>query len=209
MKLFSLIRSGSIHFSKKTKVIPKEEFSELVSAKEIVDAAKKDIHTLLEESKEQAAQMQKDAYQEGLQKGLEQFNAQLLYMNQEIKQLRIDLQQQILPLALKTAKKIVSGELKLNPDAIVDIVHQNLKPVVQAQNIKIFVNKGDIPYLEKKKEEFKSLFERLDSLTIDERPDIEPGSVVIETEAGIINATLENQWRALEAAFENFAKKKG
>ncbi len=208
MKLFTLIRSGSIHFAKKTKIVPSEEFSELLKAKEIVTKAKQDTKALMEETHVECDKIKKDAYEEGLQKGLEEFNQQLLYLNQEIKQLRIELQQQILPLALKTAKKIVSDELKMNPEAIVNIVQQTLKPVVQAENIKIFVNKGDIPYLEKKKEDFKNLFERLDSLSIEERPDIEPGSCVIETEAGIINATLENQWRALEAAFENFAKKR-
>ena len=36
---------------------------------------------------------------------------------------------------------------------------------------------------------------------------IEPGGCIIETEAGIINAQLENQWRSLENAFESFMKK--
>ena len=34
------------------------------------------------------------------------------------------------------------------------------------------------------------------------------GVCIIETEAGIINASLENQWRALESAFEAFMKQK-
>ena len=37
---------------------------------------------------------------------------------------------------------------------------------------------------------------------------MEPGGCLIETEAGIINAQLENQWRSLEAAFKAYTEKK-
>ena len=50
----------------------------------------------------------------------------------------------------------------------------------------------------------KSLIEHLESLSIMARPDIQQGGCVIETEAGIINAKLENQLMALEAAFRSF-----
>ena len=71
----------------------------------------------------------------------------------------------------------------------------------------IYVNKEDLEILEKSKEKIRKIFEHLDSLSMQERGDIEPGGCMIETEAGIINAQLENQWRALEAAFESFMKK--
>jgi type III secretion protein L len=61
--------------------------------------------------------------------------------------------------------------------------------------------------IENSKSKIKKIFEHLESLSIQERSDIEPGGCMIETEAGIINAQLENQWRALEAAFESFMKK--
>jgi type III secretion protein L len=61
--------------------------------------------------------------------------------------------------------------------------------------------------LEAAKSQIKKVFEHLESLSIQERSDIEPGGCMIETEAGIINAQLENQWRSLEIAFESFMKK--
>jgi type III secretion protein L len=61
--------------------------------------------------------------------------------------------------------------------------------------------------LEQEKQEIKKIFEHLQSLSIQERDDVEPGGCIIETEAGIINAQLENQWRALESAFASFMGK--
>ena len=77
----------------------------------------------------------------------------------------------------------------------------------QNHEIKIIVSKQDKEALESGKEKLKSLFDHLRILTIEEREDLTPGSCIIETESGIINASLDNQWRALEAAFEAFFKR--
>ena len=105
-------------------------------------------------------------------------------------------------------RKILGDELKLHPDRIVDIVIQSLKPVTQHHKIKIYANKEDIDILEKHKPQIKEIFEHIEVFSIQERDDIEKGGCVIETEAGIINAQLENQWKALEIAFEKFMKSK-
>ena len=60
---------------------------------------------------------------------------------------------------------------------------------------------------EKKKKELKAILEQVHTFIIEEKEDITPGGCIIETEAGIINASLENQWRALESAFEAFMKR--
>lgn len=208
MKLFSLIKQGSIHLSRKKKIIPESEYSLLVEAQEIVEKAKQEAKELLAETKEECKALKKQAKEEGLQEGLSRFNQQILNLNEQINHIKLATQQQVLPIALKAAKKIVGEELQTNPAAIISIVQQALKPALHCQEIKIYVNKNDLESLQQEKENLKSKFERLHSLNIEERSDIDIGSCVIETEVGIINATLDNQWRALEAAFEKFAKQR-
>ncbi|MFS8563974.1 MAG: hypothetical protein LVR00_06540 [Rhabdochlamydiaceae bacterium] len=58
--------------------------------------------------------------------------------------------QLILPLALKAAKKIVGKELETHPDAIVSIVMQALSPAMQNHRITIWINKADKDVLERK-----------------------------------------------------------
>ena len=79
--------------------------------------------------------------------------------------------------------------------------------MTQAHHIKIYVNRKDYEFLEKKKKEIKKILDHVQTFTVEEREDVSSGGCIIETEAGIINASLENQWRALEAAFEAFMKK--
>lgn len=206
-KFFSLISGKEVRIAPGQKVIPSEEFSELENASDILKTVKAESLAYRQEVAIEAELTKESAFQEGFQEGLVSLNKHLFALDQELKILREEVQKNILPLALKAAKKIIGEELRLHPDRIVDIVLTSLKPVTQHRKIVIYVNKVDLDMLEANKNKIRSIFEHLESLSIQERSDVEPGGCMIETEAGIINAQLENQWRALEAAFESFMKK--
>lgn len=206
-KFFSFIYSGEIRSGSNKKVIPAEEFSELLKANDVLNKAKEDVGIYLKNNKEECQKLLEKAKDAGFNKGLSEFNKQIIHYEERIKKMEHELQKLVLPLALKAAKKIVGKELSLNPDTIVDIVRQTLKSVSQNHHIKIFVSKEDKEILEKKKKEIKEMLEHVQTFKIEEKEDITPGGCIIETEAGIINASLENQWRALESAFETFMKK--
>jgi type III secretion protein L len=189
------------------KRIPAEEFSILQQAAEILEKVEGETAELKKKAKQAAKEEKKVGYEEGFQEGLESFNKHLIALDAELKELRTEIQKKMLPLTLSAARKIIGEELKIHPDRIVDIVLNSLKPVTQHKKIVIYVNKADLHALEEEKPKLKNIFEHLQSLSIQERGDIEPGGCIIETEAGIINAQLENQWRALESAFESFMGK--
>jgi len=206
MKFFSLIYQGDIHPSKEDKVIPADEFSKLIAADDILKSAKEDAEQYKLQIHKECEEIKKAAEEKGFEEGLERFNNHLIHFDKQITLLRMELQKQILPLALKAAKKIVAEQLTLQPDTLVDIVIQALSPVVQNHRFTIFVNKADKEILETHKTRIREILEHVQSLSIQERSDVSPGGCIIETESGIINATIENQWRALEAAFDKYMK---
>lgn len=206
-KFFSLISGDEVRRTAGTKVIPAGEFTTMHEASEILKLVERDAFSYRQEVAKEAEKIKEAAFEEGFQEGLTALNKHLFALNAELKQLREEIQQKILPLSLKAARKIMGEELRLHPDRIIDIVLTSLKPVTQHRKVTIYVNKVDLDHLESKKSAIKDIFEHLESLSIQERGDVEPGGCMIETEAGIINAQLENQWRALEAAFESFMKK--
>ena len=208
MFLFSLIKNGSVHTSSGKKVIPKDDYLDLMSAKEIVETAQKEREELLEKTRQECEELKKQAEAQGFQKGLELLNDQIMGLETSIKTNRHELQKQILPLALKASKRIVGEELSINPDVIVNIIQQAIKPITTHTSVKLYVSKEDLVRVLKERDNIKNQFEKLESLIIEEKGDVEPGSCIIETEVGIINATLDNQWRALEAAFESYMKQK-
>ncbi len=207
-KLFSLLSSSQeIHLAPDTKILPASEFSTLVDAKTILETAKEESSSYKKEVAKEAEKIKDSAFEEGFQEGLHSLNRHIQALDKELKTLRADIQVKILPLALKAARKIIGEELKMHPDRIVDIVLTSLKPVTQHRKVIIYVNRVDLETMELHRPRIKNIFEHLENLSIQERDDIEPGGCMIETEAGIINAQLENQWRALETAFESFRSK--
>ena len=206
MKFFSLIYQGEIHPADEDKVIPAEDFSTLMEASEILARAKEDAEHYKKDVEKECEKLKGQAKEEGFAEGLAQFNEHLIHFDKQLHVIRMELQKQILPLALKAAKKIVGEQLSLHPETIVDIVIQAIGPVHQNHRFTIYVNKADKEILEAEKPRIKEILEHVQVFTIQERGDIAPGGCIIETESGIINASLENQWRALESAFEKYMK---
>lgn len=207
MKFFSLISGKEVRIAPDKKSLPASEFTALYNANEILEQVKIDAEDFKKETATEAEKIKEEAFKEGFQEGLISLNKHLLALDQELKQIRTDIQKKILPLSLKAARKIIAEELRIHPDRIVDIVLNSLKPVTQHRKIIIYVNRADLDLIEANRPKIKKIFEHLENFSIQERGDIEPGGCIIETEAGIINAQLENQWRALESAFESFMEK--
>lgn len=205
-RLFTLIENEEVHPASDKKVIRSEDFSTLLAASDLLEKTRTDINAAQERAQQEAEELKKKGYDDGYQEGVVQLNEQILGLENEKKRLRHEMNQLILPLALKAAKKVVAGELKAHPETIVNIVLQALAPVMQNHKITIYVNKADKDILEAEKPRLKEKLEQIESLVIKERDDISPGGCMIETESGIINATIENQWRGIESAFDRYLK---
>ncbi len=206
-KLFTLISKEEVRLAAGVKVISASEFSKLSTAKELLETVHSESEAFRRETVQEAENLKEAAFQEGFQEGLNALNTHIAALDRELHKIREEVHKQILPLALKAARKIVGEELALHPDRILDVVMTALKPVTQHKKIVIYVNRADLEVLEKNKPKLKKFFEHVESFSLQERSDIEPGGCMIETEAGIINAQLENQFRALEHAFAAFKRK--
>ena len=206
MKFFSLISDEKVSIAPGTKIIPEKDFSTLKKASEILKKVKSEAKQYKKDVSIECELQKKNAYKDGFNEGLEKINDKILVLDKTINSIEEEMKAKILPIALKAAKKIIGDELKLHPDRIVDIVIQSLKPVTQHHKIKIYANKNDIGILDDHREHIKNILDQVKIFSIEERDDVQPGGCLIETEGGIINAQLENQFKALESAFEKFMK---
>lgn len=205
-KFFSLIHGEHLHIAPKTKVVSAAAFSSLLDAQEVLKKVQEDAAKYREEVIKECEQLKENAKKDGFEEGFRQWAEQLANLEEEIANVRKEVEKIVAPAALKAAKKIVGREMELSSNAIADIVANVLKAVAQHKKITIYANKNDIDALEKNKGKLKEVFESLESLSIRERDDVKSGGCIIETEAGIINAQLDSQWRVLEQAFEKMMK---
>lgn len=205
-KLFTLLhQQATIHSAhEKSKVVPAEQFSQLLSAEEILSQAEKELELgriALEEERERVLEKAK---KEGTEEGLKQFHDLLTHFDRQMQQVRHEVSRQILPIAIKAARKIVGRQLDLHPDTIIDIVRQALAPITENKHIILYVNKQDREHLEARKPELAALLPQIESFSVQESNDIEPGGCRIWTESGFLNVELETQWRVLEKALKQY-----
>jgi len=200
-KFFSLIDGRKVHIAPDVKVLPAEDYSRLVDAEGLRKEVEEDAHRYRQQVAEECEALKEQAQRTGFEEGYATWADQLAKLEEELQTAYKKVQEVALPLALQAAKKIVGREISLNADAVVDIVASNLQAIAQHKRVIIYCNKGDLDILQKHKKDLEQLFERLETLSIRAREDVEEGGCVIETEAGIINAQLSNRWEALEQAF--------
>jgi type III secretion protein L len=208
-KFFTLIHGETVHVSPKTKVIKADDYSKMLNAEEVLGAVQQDAKKYRIEVSQECEKLKEQAQKEGFEEGFKQWAEHVARLEEEIVKVRQDMEKVVIPVALKAAKKILGRELELSEMAVLDIVTNSLKAVAAHKKITIYVNKKDLNVLEANRNRLKQQFENLEALSIRERADIQQGGCVIETEGGIINAQLDNQWRVLENAFINLMKQKG
>lgn len=205
-KIFSLIYGKPNKVTANKRIIPASAIGELLNAEEVLAKVKSDAEQYKLDIALECEKLKESAQAEGFSAGYQSWAEHIAKLEQEIIKVRQDLEKVLIPVALKAAKKIVGREIELSENTIVDIVTNALKSVAQHKKITIYVNKKDLDSLEQSRARIKEVFESLEVLSLRERADIARGGCVIETEGGIINAQLENQWSALERAFTSLMR---
>lgn len=204
MKFITLIEQESLHLNSQKKVIPAEEFSTLLDASEVLQRTLTEEVAYRAKVAQEGEELKEKSKEEGFDAGLQRFNQHIHQLEEEIKKVRHDMEKVLVSLAIAGVKKIIGKELATQPEVIADIVATALKTVVHHRKIAVYVNQADLEHVEAERPRLKQLFEHLETLSISAREDVSPGGCIIETEAGIINAQLENQLKALEGAFQAF-----
>lgn len=172
-------------------------------AEKIVAEAQAEAASILEAARAEASVAQERAHTDGLQQGREEGLQALmeatLRANQDIETLHNTLVPQIKTLAMAIARRVIGRELEFHPEAIVDIVKQALGDKArQRREITLRVNPQDAQLLKDSRGELLEMLSRCKDISIREDAHVPPHGVIIETEAGIIDAQLETQLTALE-----------
>jgi len=204
MKLLKL-PTGTSYYSQ-DKVLSSENIGTFVAISDLVDDVQNELERLKAEFAEKQTLEVAKAKEEAYQEALTLLNQHILSLGAQVDNLRTHLLKQILPLALNAAKKIVGEQLKLDPGTIVSMLQKQLVQCASCKKVKLLVSKEDKPLLDEKKSLLKEKLDQAEALVIEVSPDISPGSCVIVTDVGTIDATLERQWEALEAAFKRFSQ---
>ncbi len=199
-KLAVLFKGEEVHLPAE-RVIKAKQFSALLEAIELLPIAQKDAEEYKQSVVREVELSKEVAEAKGFQEGMEKWGEQLASLQKQAEELAKEVEGRIAPIAVAIAKKLVGYEIEMN-EGVRAMISQTLKSVTLHKRITIYVNPADIELLEAHKAEFKKMFEELEVFSFQERPDIDRGGCIVETEAGIIDAQLPKLWQVIEKNFE-------
>jgi len=170
-----------------------------------------------EETTEKTRALEEQAFFEGFTEGekvgiasekkkidpvLNNFNQALVELEKIKKEVYAKAEQETVTLALAVARKVVCHEVHTNKEVILSIIKEALKKVVDAEKIRIRINRSDLQFLKEKKTPFAN-FDESRTITFEEDETILTGGCVIETNFGEVDARVEKQLQVVEEVFKS------
>ena len=189
--------------NRRATIIEKSSVQARTEAESIRKRAQADANTLLQEARDEATRLHEEAHQQGYDEGRNQGSAELTEIVASATQRLRTLEHQAIPqlkeLVISIAKKVLGREFKSHPDTIIDLIrHALAEKARQRREISLRVNPEDLAVLKANKSSLMEVLSRSPELGLHEDPEVKRYGVIIETEAGTIDAQLETQLTVLE-----------
>ena len=170
-----------------------------------------DDRNLVSRAQEEASYIKQSAYQEGFNAGVQQAQADLenfrntlgAFMGAEEKVFE-EIAPQILPIAMEIAQKVIKTEVKTDPQIVLDTIMDVLKTLSKNEpKIVLRVNPVQVQYIKDTLPEQVRLLGMETKLSILSDESITEGGCIVETNNGLVDASVEAQLEIVQNALRS------
>jgi len=177
--------------------VPADEVGAIARAEDVIAAAEAEAARIAEEAKAAAAVERKRGYEEGLESGKAEILMQKLDLIDESVRYMESIEHKVADIVMKALKKCVAeiGDQEL----VVQIVRKSMQAVVRnQQQIRVKVATDMVPVVRERVAEIMKDFPSLNFVEVVEDPHMSGTACLVETEAGLVEASVEGQLAAIE-----------
>ena len=128
------------------------------------------------------------------QEKIRSINTFLKNLEKESKELILNMDKEVLNLALNIAQKLILKEIERDPEISLRLIKEALNYIAEGTELNIKVNPEEYKFLEENLLKYISPSQKI-KLIPDES--ISKGGIFIETSLGVIDATFEKRWKKL------------
>ena len=166
--------------------------------------------SLVSRAHEEAKIIKENAQKEGFDEGVNNAKEEVAELKNAIQTI-IDIKEKaydsykddIIFIALEIAKKILSEQVKVEPETVVEITSSVIKNLSKEDNsITITVNSADEEVMKKAIEEGKLKGKSNVEFSVITDDNVEQGSCMVKTQSGQIDARFSSQFAIIKKAFE-------
>ena len=158
----------------------------------------------------EAAEIRRQAHEEGRRAGYQEGLARARAEAEEIRnrarsvlreaeETRRRLLDELAPalrdLAVAIAEKIVARQLDLQPDCVAAVAQEALAALRDREHVVVYAHPSQVPHLQKARPALQALCAENAAVRIIGDEEVKPGGVLVETEQGLVDATVDVRWR--------------
>jgi flagellar biosynthesis/type III secretory pathway protein FliH len=181
-----------------------------------LEQTRSEAEKIIQAAQAQATAIEKEAYERGFGEGekagretgekmaeaiLKQYAARLEELTQLRKSILSGSEHEVVRLALEIAKKVVKREVNIDNELILTMVKVALNRLAEQTAATIRVNPQDYRLMTDRQSAHSARGSANDGIKLIEDPMISRGGALIETESGIIDARIEEQFREIQRGF--------
>jgi type III secretion system HrpE/YscL family protein len=198
----SSISPPSSQKPKAAPIIRSELVDATAEAKRIRQEAELEAAEIRQQAQVEAQEIHQQGYNDGYQEGLAAYTEQTTKAILQLRKSEENNEREFINLVRACVEKVLGQEIKLNPDAVTGIVRMALQDARQQREIIVRAHPDDVADLNKNKRKLLEVLARASAIEIREDNTITRGGCIVLTELGMIDASLERQLNAIEAAVE-------
>ncbi len=203
-----LLKKKTFDVESSGTVVSADEAAVVAQATDIIAAAQAEAEEIKRAAQVAYEDEKKRGYVDGINEGKAEILMQKLNLLDESVNYMESIENKIAEIVMKALKKCVAdiGDKEL----VVQIVKKSMQAVVRNQRqITIKVNPDMAPVVKSRVDDLRAEFPSLAFVEVAEDPHLKATACVVETEAGLVEASVEGQIAAIEKSIRtNFAKER-
>lgn|SRR5690606_20606489 len=179
-------------------IITREEFAVVLDARDIIARAEAEAEQIRTAARDAAAQERERGYRDGIEQAKAEMAERVVETMSQSATYFSRLEEALVDLVVKATRRVI-GELDA-PERASRVVRQALELLRQENHVRIKVPPALRDALQARVNTLLSEFPRIRFLDIEADPRLPEDGCVLETELGVIDASVETQLRAIEKA---------
>lgn len=198
------IKEGTFDIDPSTKVVKAEDYSAYLKAQEIIDLANQKAAGIEEDARKAFEEEKKRGYEEGMEEGSQKMSELMIESIAKSVQNFEDFENDVIQVVDDAIRKIL-GELD-DKELIGRIVRNALGMVRDQKRVTVIVNPSELDTVRPQLSDLLAQYPSINVIDITSDPRVKAGGCKLETEMGVVDASLDTQLDAIKKSLTKVIK---
>jgi type III secretion protein L len=202
---FYVVKDGRITLAPGKKIIKASEYAIMAEASTLLDHARLEAERILAQAQETAKAMREKGYRDGVREGKQKIAEKMLETVQRTVDYMASAEETICELVVTATRRVI-GEIE-DRERIVRIVRNALAVVKSQKQVVVKVSQQDMDAVRGEIVELMRQFPGIEYIDVIADPRLPPQSCVLESDMGIVDASVGVQLAAIKNALIKTVRK--